>query len=250
MLKRIFEVPSSTPTALLYLELGITPLRYVIQARRIMFLHYILTRKEDDLLNKFLKAQLREPTKNDWGSQVKEDLEELGIEENFEHFKKLSKKKMSTIVKEAYKSQAFDDLLEKQLSYSSKGSNLVYGELKIRDYLKNQSINASHAKLIFALRSNMLNVKQNFKGSHLNDMSCPCCLSELDTQLHLIFCSKLSGSVTEEGYDCIFGTNDKKMEQIIKNIDNKFQERKRIMEINISRDVSGPWAPLLTATAV
>ena len=34
-LKRIMCVPSSTPSPFLYLELGITPLRYIIQARRL-----------------------------------------------------------------------------------------------------------------------------------------------------------------------------------------------------------------------
>ena len=66
LIKRILAVPCSTPTALLYLELGLVPLRYIIQARRLTFLRYILTRKDDDLLLKFFKAQNREPTKNDW----------------------------------------------------------------------------------------------------------------------------------------------------------------------------------------
>ena len=34
LLKRILNVPISTPTALLYLELGVIPLRYIIKARR------------------------------------------------------------------------------------------------------------------------------------------------------------------------------------------------------------------------
>ena len=34
LLKRILEAPVSTPSALIYLELGITPLRYIIQATR------------------------------------------------------------------------------------------------------------------------------------------------------------------------------------------------------------------------
>ena len=128
-----------------YLELGITPLKYIIQARRIMFLHYILTRKKDDLLLKFFLAQLREPTKNDWCSQVKEDLDDLNIEDNFDNIKMMTTNQLSTIVKEAYKSKAFDDLLEQQLSYS-KGEQLVYGELKMRRYLKTRNMNSNQAK--------------------------------------------------------------------------------------------------------
>ena len=45
LLRRILGVPVSVPIALMYLELGITPLSYIIKAWRIMFLHYILNRK-------------------------------------------------------------------------------------------------------------------------------------------------------------------------------------------------------------
>ena len=34
LLRRILNVPTSTPTALLYLELGLIPLKYILQARR------------------------------------------------------------------------------------------------------------------------------------------------------------------------------------------------------------------------
>ena len=76
---------------------------------------------------------MREPTKSDWCSQVKIDLEEFGMEDDFDILKKMSKYKIKKIVKEAYKGKAFDDLLEKQVTYS-KGNELVYGELKMREY--------------------------------------------------------------------------------------------------------------------
>ena len=74
------------------------------------------------------------------------------------------------MIRETYKSNAFDDLLEKQMAYS-KGNELVYGELKIRSYLKNQNISTKNKKLVFALRSRMYDVKQNYKGTNLFDKS-------------------------------------------------------------------------------
>ena len=161
-----------------------------------MFLHYVLTRKDSDLLLKFFKAQFRVPTKNDWCSQVKQDLDELNIEDDFDNIKQMTKSQMSNLVKEAYKAKAFDDLLEKQLTYS-KGGELVYGELKMRRYLKTNNINSSQAKLIFKFRARMVNVKGNFKGSHLNDLTCLlCCLGEPDSQLHLFFAINSPSSIS------------------------------------------------------
>ena len=75
----------------------------------------------------------------------------------------------------------------------------------------------------------MFNVKQNYKGTNLFDMTCPCCRTELDTQRHIIFCTKLSGSITEEEFNCIFGNNDEKMEDVITKLERKVYERKNIM---------------------
>ena len=80
LIKRILNSPASTPSALLYLEMGMIPLQYIIQARRLMFLRYILTREDDDLLLKFFNAQMRDPCKNDWVLTVKEDLEKLDLD--------------------------------------------------------------------------------------------------------------------------------------------------------------------------
>ena len=39
-MRRILEVPSTCPKEMLYLELGCLPIRYIVSARRLLFLHY------------------------------------------------------------------------------------------------------------------------------------------------------------------------------------------------------------------
>ena len=51
----------------------------------------------------------------------------------------MKKKKLSKILKEAIKIQAFDNLLEKHVTYS-KGSNLIYGQFKMREYFTTKSM--------------------------------------------------------------------------------------------------------------
>ena len=57
-LRKLFAVPVSTPKASLYLETGCVPLRHIIKGKRIMFLHHILTRNEDALINKVFWAHV------------------------------------------------------------------------------------------------------------------------------------------------------------------------------------------------
>ena len=105
----------------------------------------------------------------------------------------------------------------------------MYGEFIIRSYLKNNEISSNDKKLAFSLRSRMCNVKQNFKSTNLFDMTCPCCFAEPDTQLHLIFCEKLSGTVTEREYNCLFGNDDNKIGEVIKKMRKKINERKILL---------------------
>ena len=47
-LRRVMEVPKSTPTSALFLELGILPIQYEIQKRQLVFLKRILDRENYD----------------------------------------------------------------------------------------------------------------------------------------------------------------------------------------------------------
>ena len=42
-LRKVLQVPSTTPVTALYLECGIVPVNFLIKARRIMYLHYLLS---------------------------------------------------------------------------------------------------------------------------------------------------------------------------------------------------------------
>ena len=217
--------------------MGVTDLKRIIQARRIMFLWYILTRKEDDLLLRFFKAQCRKPSKNDWCQTVRKDLEELEIEEDFDQLKKYSKDQLSKLVREAYKSKAFEDLLLKQENYS-KGRNLMYGELKMRRYLKTRSLSKEQASLAFRLRTRMVSgIKANFRNSFKDDMSCQFCSSGAeDNQEHLVVCSSLNNdNITVQEYRTVFGSDEEKIATVTKKIEKILQHRKELQEINAAR---------------
>ena len=74
LIRKALKWQGSTPKESLYLELGLLPIQQIIKARRIIYLHYILTSDENAMLYKFFKAQFESPVKEDWSEQVIKDL--------------------------------------------------------------------------------------------------------------------------------------------------------------------------------
>ena len=56
LIRNLMDCSSSVPKDLLYLELGIIPIRYIIQTRRLLYLHHILQQDDDSFLYSFFKA--------------------------------------------------------------------------------------------------------------------------------------------------------------------------------------------------
>ena len=56
-LRNIFKSPKSTPKEMLFLELGISPLREIIRKRRLTFLQYILKQGKRSMIFKVLEKQ-------------------------------------------------------------------------------------------------------------------------------------------------------------------------------------------------
>ena len=63
LMRRILEVSQGCPKEMLYLELGCTPIRFIIMLRRIMFLHYMLHEDPNCLIQRVLQAQIAQPSK-------------------------------------------------------------------------------------------------------------------------------------------------------------------------------------------
>ena len=79
-LRRILNVPKSTPKEMFYLELGCLPLRYLIMKKRIMFLHYIVNQDPNSMLYSYLMTQIK-----DWIVQVLKDPKKLKIDKDLEN---------------------------------------------------------------------------------------------------------------------------------------------------------------------
>ena len=99
-LRKLMETGKGCPLAMLYLTLGIQPLRFVVKSRRLNFLHYMLNENEDSMLNKFLICQINQPSRGDWIHQTLKDLKEFEINISLDELKNIPKNKFKQIVRE------------------------------------------------------------------------------------------------------------------------------------------------------
>ena len=112
LLRNLMDCSSSVPKDLIYLELGVVPIRFIIQTRRLLYLHHILQQNEESLIYRFFEAQLENPTSKDWVSQTLEDLEEFEINLELEEIQNMKKEKYKKIVNERVQKRAFLYLLD------------------------------------------------------------------------------------------------------------------------------------------
>ena len=190
LLKKILEAPSSTPSVGLYLDLGCLPIRFIIKARRIMFLHTILKQDEKSLVHRFFKAQLENPSKGDWSLQVAKDLGEIDLALSLDEIKDLSVESFRTKVRKAVNVAAFKWLLNEKKD-KSKVMDIEYQSLKIQEYLVSSNLETREKKFLFQLRMRMIDVKINYRSSHA-DISCPLCKDAEDSQQHVLKCPLLA----------------------------------------------------------
>ena len=191
LLRQILHVPALTPIELLYLELGLIPLSDLVKCRRILYLHNILARDENQLLSRFFKAQNGNLSKGDWSEIVKKDLSDFSLKFTFDQIKHMKYEKFKSIVKKACKIYTLNHLLLTKSSHR-KGKNLEYSKIETKEYLLTNKITVSQAMLLFKIRSRMLEVKMNFKEKYLNNdklLLCKLCENDdLDEQSHVTLC--------------------------------------------------------------
>ena len=199
-LRKVLEVPSTSPKCMLYLETGCKPLRFVIQMRRIMFLQYILKEDKNSLISKFFHAQDSNSCRNDWSLTCRKDLEELSINLSFEEIQSKSKNKFKKLVSEAISSLALSYLNSEKMKLK-KVKHIQHTELKLQEYLAPKVTNLKIAKFIYHSRNRILDVRWNFQNKHQCDLTWLLCKDQnfSDGQEHLLFCDKLMDNKIIQG---------------------------------------------------
>ena len=118
LLRGILKAPKSTPKEMLFLELGILPLREILRKRRLGFLHYILQQKSDSLIRKVFEAQNKYPTSKDWVTMVRNDLTVIDMKTTFKEIELMKKNEFMNIVRRKLEHKSLKDLNSMKENYS------------------------------------------------------------------------------------------------------------------------------------
>ena len=150
------------------------------------------------MVSRVFNAQRKNPYKGDWVELVEKDLEDFNITETFEEISNMKKEIFKKKVSQACKKITLKYLLREKERHK-KGYHLNYQRLEIRDYLVSDKFTTAESKLLFKLRTEMLEVKSNFKGKYKKKnqtedqyLCCQLCKSHIDTQENLLLCTQLN----------------------------------------------------------
>ena len=116
-----FLILTKTPIECLYLELGVIPLRFHLMMKRILYLHTIMQRSDDELTKQVVLCQKAENRKGDFYTQTKENMEYLSISESD---MEESRNKIKEVLNKNTKLKAFQFLIEKAKTHSKVNEKL------------------------------------------------------------------------------------------------------------------------------
>jgi hypothetical protein len=199
-LKRIFHVPSSTSNAATVLEVGVLPVVYEIEARKLKFLHHILNLDEDDPVKLVYFELGKYPFEGNWTNEVNNLLTKYEIDctDITEISKDCWKNRVMKAVK-IYALQSLNAIVRSQ----SKTKNYPEVEgLVPQPYL--WALNSKCSRLLFSARTGVMDLKALRRYAY-DDSSCRLCGGGEESVDHVLNrCAKVTrGHTTVDIY-----TND------------------------------------------
>ena len=171
-LKRCLQVPVSTTDVICFMELGIIPIEYEIDIRRIMFLYHIVQLEEDDPVRLVFKEQAKFIYENNWHNEIMKKLHIYNINYSEENIKKTSKFQWKKEVKEKITKYALSQMNHQGRNKSKAIKLLPYDKLNRQAYFN--SIDTEMSRQIFKIRAGVFDIK-TFCRYRYEDSICRLC---------------------------------------------------------------------------
>ena len=185
ILTSIFEIPDSTPYFALLSELGIWPFEELMELKRVMLFHQIITSKGTRLLKEVIDDQIRSTYPGCWTEQTLEICKKYNL--GVQLIKCMKKRKLKQLLKERIRKR-----LERRLEVEKreKTKTRLCGGFVRKKYITNGSMSKSIVRGILKTRLNMLELNCNYKGNNRSE-TCGLCKEGKDTTEHLFECREI-----------------------------------------------------------
>ena len=192
--KRLFNLTTTTPTVAILHSFGLLFVTQIIDEKRFLYLHKILTREQEHW-TKLMLLHLK--TKNiGWAKSIDEKLQQYGLETNWDMIKIMTKNEWKERVKQSILKINGSKLITQATSETPQGTKVKTKTRDIHNKLTSTPYSAkpmkeivagtkTQAKTIILARNGMLQCGKNFKGT-MNEIC-----SVIDDEEHrLNTCSK------------------------------------------------------------
>ena len=226
VIQKVCGTLRSCPRHMLYLETGFVPARFKVQRQMLNHLHYILQQPEGSLLSRMYLAQVQNPTKGDWASEVAKIVENFELNLSLHQIKHMKENKFKSLTKKQARKTAFR-YLDNKLKGGNKGCNIIYNSLEMATYLQpNCQLSVQDKIEMFSIRSEMNDLPYNF-GRKENCQQC--CLTQMDNE-HILNCPVLNESPHELKYSNILNGSLRQQVEVFKKIQENAAKRKILLE--------------------
>ena len=182
MLKRVLEVPGSTPSNAVLHDLGFVDLEIEIEMERILLASKVVQMDENRIVKKLLVSMLGKGIPG-FCTALEKAMDLIGIED----IRELQGKDEREVIKKMIVETQKKRLMERMMKSSKTDGMLMNFSFdgRTKEYLVRLSF--YEARIIFMLRSRMFPTKCNFPGRWSKSNLCTFCLKK-ETDEHLFSC--------------------------------------------------------------
>ena len=229
MLKRVLELPYSTPSTLIQYEFGVTDLELETHMEKII-LAYEMLNSENDSVGKILLYNMIQNKVPVFCSELDETLELMGLKADDDLLKKSGTEIRCSLKKKIIEIQK-NRLVQKMMIESKTDRILLNGfnfDGKMKAYLSELPFH--EARVIFMLRSRMMPTKDNFHGRWGHE--CRFCSSS-ESDLHLFSCAGYSDLLEGINFD-MFMTLECSLDDLSRGAKQLLKVKERLEVFNTS----------------
>ena len=186
MLKRILNLPLSTPYACVLMETGIWPVMARINYATLMLFHSVIN-SNNRLATDIVLQQEKSNLSNTFYQRVSEIGRLLDIDTRSDAIKGKRKSKWKKMCKERIQKSV---RVKGQEQWSATKLRLARNtKWGMKEYIRKGM--GSLIQQVIKIRLNMTDQKRNFRNKYGENLNCPLCDVKEDTTEHVLSCSKM-----------------------------------------------------------